>query len=175
MHKKTILILVIAVVAVFLLLAGLIRANGPIVVTPLTTTSSFVTSTTTPDAASTAIVLQPASTPPPATPSVTQDSTASTPTPNVSFSAGEKLYTVFAPAGSSVLDAMRSLASSSSFTFTGRDYPSLGFFVDSINGVSQANGYVWILYVNGEKSSLGASTVTVAQNDVIEWKYEKSY
>ncbi len=69
---------------------------------------------------------------------------------------------------------MRSLASSSNFTFAGREYPSLGFFVESINGKKGTNGYYWFLYVNGKSSDTGASETHLKTGDVIEWKYEKS-
>lgn len=74
-----------------------------------------------------------------------------------------------------VIDAMRSLASTSAFTFTGRDYPGLGFFVDSINGKKNADGMYWILYVNGVLATAGVSALSVSAGDTIEWKYEKSY
>ena len=74
-----------------------------------------------------------------------------------------------------VIEAMRALASTTAFTFVGHDYPGLGFFVDSINGTTNANGKYWILYINGVPATAGVSTATVRAGDTVEWKYEKGY
>ena len=76
---------------------------------------------------------------------------------------------------SSVLEVMRTLQRSDEFTFSGREYPSLGFFVESMNGKKNADGYYWILYVNGTSSNTGASQTDLKAGDAIEWKYEKGY
>lgn len=56
-----------------------------------------------------------------------------------------------------------------------RDYGgSLGLFFEEINGVANdpvAQLY-WHLYVNGERSPLGASGATVAAGDQVMWKFE---
>ncbi len=101
--------------------------------------------------------------------------TVPAPTPNVTLSVAGSLYSTFAPAGSTVLDTMRALTSTSNFTFTGHDYPSLGFFVDSINGKKAENSHNWMLYMNGKLSNTGASQTTLETGDAVEWKYEKSY
>ncbi len=102
--------------------------------------------------------------------------TISTPQPpNVTFTVSGTSYGVYAPSGTTVLDAMRGLISTSDFTFTGREYASLGFFVDSIDGKRAENGYNWILYINGKLSSTGASQTILTVGDTAEWKYEKNY
>ncbi len=101
--------------------------------------------------------------------------TGPTPAPNVTFSVTGSSYTAFAPAGSTVIDAMRILASTTGFFFSGKDYPSLGFFVDSINGKKAESGHNWILYVNGKLSTTGASQTTLETGDTVEWRYEKNY
>ncbi len=100
---------------------------------------------------------------------------ASPQSPNVTLSVAEKSYLAFAPSGSTVLDVMHTLASTSNFTFSGKDYPSLGFFVDSINGKKAESGYNWILYVGGKLSGTGASQTTLNPGDTVEWRYEKNY
>ncbi len=67
---------------------------------------------------------------------------------------------------------MQGLASSGTLSFSGREFPSLGFFVESIDGVSNAGGKYWILYHNGAQSQIGASNATISPGDVIEWRYE---
>ena len=91
------------------------------------------------------------------------------------FAAAEKSYSVAVTQGETVLDAMLALQSVGDFTFTGRDYSGLGFFVDSIQGVANAGGKYWVFYVNGISATIGASSQIIRAGDLIEWKYEKSY
>lgn len=87
---------------------------------------------------------------------------------------GTSVYSIGAPDGTSLIDAMH-LIEKNGFAFTSRDYPGLGAFVDSIQGIKNENGMYWILSINGSKSSLGASSIVLHQGDQIEWRYEKSY
>lgn len=96
-------------------------------------------------------------------------------TPNVTLSISDKAYKLYAPPGTTGLEAMRILASTADFVFTGREYSGMGYFVDSISGKTAADGHVWIFYMNGVKSGKGISSVTLNEGDVIEWRYEKSY
>jgi hypothetical protein len=73
-----------------------------------------------------------------------------------------------------VLAVMHAAASTYDLTFSGHEYPSLGFFVDSINGVESVGGSYWFLYINGATSTLGASHAVVIPGDTIEWRHEKS-
>ncbi len=82
-------------------------------------------------------------------------------------------YTIPVIVSGSVLEAMRAFASSSAFVFTGHDYPVLGFFVDSINGKGSADGFNWMLYINGKESPYGASSAVVSHDDTVEWRYER--
>ena len=84
---------------------------------------------------------------------------------------GKNLYEILASDGT-VLQAMQTLASTTNFVFTGKNHPSLGFFVESINGKKNADGFYWILYVNGRASDLGISQAKIRADDQIEWKYE---
>ena len=114
----------------------------------------------------------------PTAPATTTVATTSAPLPivdNVTLKAGTKTYSAHIEKSESVLDLMRSLVSTSSFTFTGKDYPSLGFFVESIDGKRNGDGKYWILYVNGKSSDLGASNATIHAGDTVEWRFEKSY
>ena len=98
--------------------------------------------------------------------------TTSTTADTATLAIGRNRYQI--PANNSaVLDAMNELSSTRDFKFTGKDYPSLGFFVESINGKKNADGFYWILYVNGKSSDLGVSQAKIRAGDTIEWKYEK--
>lgn len=76
--------------------------------------------------------------------------------------------------GTSLLAAMQA-ATADGLVFTGKEYPSLGFFIESINGKRGENGYYWFLYINGESSSAGASQTLVSAGDDVEWRYKQSY
>lgn len=84
------------------------------------------------------------------------------------------LYTVPVTKDDSVYEAMNLFASSShEFTFKGKTYPELGFFVEEIGGIKNAHGFYWTLYVNNVYSNKGASTHPVHPGDKVEWRYEK--
>ena len=83
--------------------------------------------------------------------------------------------TFTAKTGGTVLEAMNTLSADGSLSFSGRDFPGLGFFVEAINGKKSENGYYWILHINGKKSDLGASSAHLKAGDVVEWQYEKGY
>ncbi|MDE1925016.1 MAG: DUF4430 domain-containing protein [Patescibacteria group bacterium] len=103
-----------------------------------------------------------------ATSSATQSS-------DVTFIISGASYGLYVPAGATVLDAMRILASTTNFTFSGRDYPGLGIFVESINGKANADNFYWTLYVNGVSSTQGASQAKISPGDVVVWRYEKNH
>ena len=94
---------------------------------------------------------------------------------NVTFKVGGETYRTHIDQAETVLDAMRLLASTTSFSFTGREYPSLGFFIESIDGKKNADGSYWFLYVNGTYASRGASQTTLVPGDTVLWRYEKNY
>src|SRR3989344_2018832 len=92
----------------------------------------------------------------------------------IAFTVDAQHYTANVADGATVLEAMRSLATEG-LVFTGREYPSLGFFVESINDKRNADGYYWILYVNGTSSETGASQTVLFSGDTVEWRYEQGY
>lgn len=87
---------------------------------------------------------------------------------------GTSTYPIAAPGGTTLIEAMY-LLEKDGFAFTSHEYSGMGAFIDSIQGVRNADGYYWILSVNGSKSSLGASSIVLHQDDRIEWRYEKGY
>lgn len=75
-------------------------------------------------------------------------------------------------------DAMREANSRypESFWYESIEYGrDLGTFVKSINGITENNRdkMYWILYINGNKSNKGISTLILKQDDIIMWNYEK--
>ncbi|HCM43599.1 MAG: hypothetical protein UY39_C0043G0006 [Candidatus Kaiserbacteria bacterium GW2011_GWC2_49_12] len=73
-----------------------------------------------------------------------------------------------------VLEAMEEYAgANTAFVFSGQDFPSLGLFVDEINGLKNAGGFYWTLFINNTLSEKGASSAEVKPGDVVEWRYQK--
>lgn len=91
---------------------------------------------------------------------------------NVTLIAGSSTYAAYIPGPETVAALMRQLASTTGFNFTGKEYPSLGLFVESIDGTQNHGSDYWFLYIDGTSSMKGASTAMVHPGDTIEWKYE---
>lgn len=77
-----------------------------------------------------------------------------------------------------LLDVMRLLTADSRqpFTFSGKDYPGMGFFVEEINGQKNdsSKNLFWVYYINGRSAEKGISLYEPKPNDSIEWKLETS-
>ena len=94
---------------------------------------------------------------------------------NVTLRVGDQTYSAHAAAGETAFDVMRSLSHLQRFSFTGKEDPALGFFVESINGQTAPDGYYWIFYVNGAQSNTGISQTIIRSGDTIEWRLDNSY
>jgi hypothetical protein len=160
MRKNFILTLAAAAILGPILLAGLIRTSNPTPGVETHIPNSPAVSTTT------SALRKIADTP---------QSQIASPASNVTVSVEGYSYGAYIAENESVLDVMRQLAASQNFAFTGREYPSLGFFVESINGKKNADGAYWFLYVNGTSSDTGASQTMLHAGDVVEWRYEKNH
>lgn len=88
---------------------------------------------------------------------------------------GGTSYDGHVPRGATVFDAMEKLNGADGFTFTATERPGMGYFIDSIAGKANGDGYYWFLYVNDVSSGTGASQTVVKAGDRIEWRYKKSY
>jgi hypothetical protein len=77
--------------------------------------------------------------------------------------------------GTSLADAMTALAKHSDFSFRSHESSGMGMFIDSIEGLSNADGYYWILWINGAKAGVGASSLVLHPGDEVGWRYEKGY
>ena len=56
--------------------------------------------------------------------------------------------------------------------FSGKNYPGLGFFVTDIGSLHAGMGKNLIYYINGKEATVGVSSYTLKDGDVIEWKLE---
>lgn len=85
-----------------------------------------------------------------------------------------KIYETNIEKDKSVYDLMNNVKSdvSKNFTFEGREFGGMGYFVDSINGVKGESGAYWIYYVNDKKAEIGVSQYVLKDKDVVEWKRE---
>jgi hypothetical protein len=87
-------------------------------------------------------------------------------------------YEAEIPEGSTVYDLMLCLQKKyNNFSFSGREFSGLGFFVEEINGLKQDKdkGFYWIYYINNKVAPLGVSNYKLKNKDNITWKYEKTY
>lgn len=85
-----------------------------------------------------------------------------------------KEHIVTAPAGSTVYDGMRIAQEKGYLSFEAREFSSIGFFVEAINGIRNdyKNGMYWIYSINGTKAHVGVSSYVLQPNDIIFWNYE---
>lgn len=75
-----------------------------------------------------------------------------------------------------VLSAMYAYTEeSSTFSFKGKEYLGIGYYVLAINGREEGGGFYWILHVNDRTANLGVSQQSVGPGDHVEWRFEKGY
>lgn len=85
----------------------------------------------------------------------------------------DQSYQIQIKEGDTVYNAMQSLDDiNKSFSFGGKKYIGLGFFVNTINGIKGSSGLYWIYYVNGEEASVGVSKYILKSGDIITWNQE---
>ena len=87
-----------------------------------------------------------------------------------------KSYEVKIVPGSSVYNVLEA-GKEQGFSFKGREFLGMGFFVEEVNGKAESSrqGMYWIYLVNNKKAEVGVSSYIIQPNDVITWSYEKSY
>jgi hypothetical protein len=75
---------------------------------------------------------------------------------------------------STVYDLMLQAQEETDFTFSGREFAGIGFFVEEINKKRQSNKErkYWIYSINGKKAMVGVSQYIVEPYDIITWNYE---
>ncbi|OGH65084.1 MAG: hypothetical protein A3F93_02455 [Candidatus Magasanikbacteria bacterium RIFCSPLOWO2_12_FULL_34_7] len=85
-------------------------------------------------------------------------------------------YVSSAQENTSLYHAMEKLSKNNLITFEAIDYSNIGYFITKLNGIENDNraGKYWVYYINGESAKIGISNYIINNNDLIEWKYEKS-
>lgn len=66
------------------------------------------------------------------------------------------------------------VAGEDNFQVTFSWHPTLGVFIDEIDGIPGNCAY-WELLHNGEIANIGASSLILEENDTITWKYNSDY
>jgi hypothetical protein len=80
-------------------------------------------------------------------------------------------YDIEIKEGSSVFDFMEKIKKeNNNFDFKYKEYPSLGIFVNGINGVDGGGGKYWIYFVNKKEASVGVSNYILREGDIINWE-----
>ncbi|MBI2627425.1 DUF4430 domain-containing protein [Candidatus Nomurabacteria bacterium] len=67
-------------------------------------------------------------------------------------------------------DALAQAKTAGAISFSGKNYPGLGFFVTDIGTLHSGNGKNLLYYVNGKEATVGVSSYLLKNGDIIEWK-----
>lgn len=84
----------------------------------------------------------------------------------------DKIYEIGIDENDSLYQAMINLENknANNFSFNYKNYPSLGIFIDEINGQKAGSGKYWIYSVNGEEATVGISNFILKDGDIINWE-----
>lgn len=69
---------------------------------------------------------------------------------------------------------LKNMAEEKQFTVETKEYEGLGELVDGINGKKGTNTEFWLFSVNDVPATVGAGAYTVAENDIVEFKWTKA-
>lgn len=90
----------------------------------------------------------------------------------VTLSVLDRKYQTGFIVGNTVFDVMNKIKKENNFDFKYKEYPSLGVFVNEINGVGSKDGKYWIYYVNDKEAEVGISKYVLKEGDLISWRLE---
>jgi hypothetical protein len=79
------------------------------------------------------------------------------------------IYLSFTP-NTVFYDALLREKNAGKITFSGRNYPGLGFFVTDIGTLHSGDGKNLLYYINGKEATVGVSLYKLKDGDIIEWK-----
>jgi len=85
---------------------------------------------------------------------------------------GEEKITLSTPANTTFYDALMKAKNSGAITFSGKNYPSLGFFLTDIGALHSGDGKDLLYYINGKEATVGVSSYILKNGDILEWKLE---
>lgn len=67
-------------------------------------------------------------------------------------------------------DALVQEKNTGKIALSGKNYPGLGFFVTDIGSLHAGSGKSLLYYINGKEATVGVSSYTLKDGDIIEWK-----
>jgi hypothetical protein len=83
----------------------------------------------------------------------------------------DKIYEIEINQGDTLYLSMVNLRKKeSNFSFNYIEYPSLGVFINEINGIKAGSGKYWFYAVNGKEASVGVSNYVLKEGDIINWE-----
>lgn len=93
-------------------------------------------------------------------------------TENVSVTviAGKISFHLSAHSPISLYNALTLAKENNQIKFSGKMYPSLGFFVTDIGTLHSGSGKNLLYYINGEEATVGVSAYALKDGDIVEWK-----
>jgi len=89
---------------------------------------------------------------------------------SVTVLSGETTTHLFFSQNTSFYDALVKARSEGKIEFSGKNYPGLGFFVTDIQTLHSGSGRHLFYYINGKEATVGVSSYTLKDGDIIEWK-----
>lgn len=72
--------------------------------------------------------------------------------------------------GTSLYDILLKEKENNSLSFSGKEYPGMGFFTTDIGTLHSTKDHYLMYYVNGKEAEVGISFYFPQNGDVIEWK-----
>lgn len=105
-----------------------------------------------------------------AVPSLVEQNTPAT--QDTSPDTATEAFSFVAKTDGTVEALMQRMRESAEVTYVSKEYPTLGSFLESLQGTRNANGKYWMLSINGIRSSVGMSQAEVVAGDTIVWTYE---
>lgn len=93
-------------------------------------------------------------------------------TQSITILAGETTAHLLSSPNTLFYNALIQERDAGKITFSGKNYPGLGFFVTDIGTLHSGNGKNLLYYINGKQASVGVSFYTLKDGDIIEWKLE---
>jgi hypothetical protein len=90
----------------------------------------------------------------------------------VTLIVSDKIYEIRIDENESLYEMMINLENknANNFSFNYKNYPSLGIFINEINGQKAGSGKYWIYSVNGKEATTGVSNYILKEGDIINWE-----
>jgi hypothetical protein len=93
-------------------------------------------------------------------------------TANVTVLFGEEKVNLSVSPNTIFYNALMEAKNAGKITFSGKNYPGLGFFVTDFGELHAGSGKDLLYYINSKEANVGVSSYVLKDGDVIEWKLE---